>query len=139
MSIENQIDKVSEEWEEIFIGEEDKIRNNIISQYTDKDISMGIGVRIDQDDSGDDYILGYVNLINEDEDGNTVDWKDEGINEIVFEEIADFIAEKFYDWAKNGSEKGKLKFPQNIADIMTFENDEMHFDTHIYWNDEKVY
>ena len=56
MSIEDQIDKVSEEWEEIFIGEEDKIRNNIISQYTDKDISMGIGIRIDQDDSGDDYV-----------------------------------------------------------------------------------
>ena len=140
MNLEEQIDKISEEWEEIFISEEDKIRDNIICNYTDQDLSMGIGLRVDQNDSDEDYIIGYVNLIFEDEDGNTVDWKEAGIkNDSIFEEIADFIAEKFYDWAKNGAERGALKIPKNISDFMTFENDEVTFETHIYWNDEKVY
>ena len=84
MNLEEQIDKISEEWEEIFISEEDKIRDNIIGNYTDQDLSMGIGLRVDQNDSDEDYIIGYVNLIFEDEDGNTVDWKEAGIKNDSF-------------------------------------------------------
>ena len=109
MEVKELVEKVRSEWEEIFIQEEENIRNIFLSNL-DISISMGIGLEVISVD-GTDYLAGKLNLICEDEDEKTISWADTGISENMFEGMADVRSETFTDWAENGAEHGSLLFP----------------------------
>ena len=121
MEIKELVEKVRSEWEEIFIQEEENIRNIFLSNL-DVSISMGIGLEVISVE-GTDYLAGKLNLICEGEDEKPISWADTGINENMFEGMADFMSENFTDWAENGAENGTLLFPEEIANIIKQEGD----------------
>ena len=137
MEIRELVEKVRSEWEEIFIQEEENIRNIFLSNL-DISISMGIGLDVISVD-GTDYLAGKLNLICEGKDEKTISWADAGISENMFEGMADFMSENFTDWAENGAENGTLLFPEEIANIIKHEGDMEFYGVNIIWNEEEVY
>ena len=93
MSIQELIEKVRSEWEGIFIQQEDDIRNIFLSNL-DNQISMGISLELINIE-GTDYLAGKLNLICEDKNEKPISWADVGINENLFEGMADFMSEAF--------------------------------------------
>ena len=137
MEIRELVEKVRSEWEEIFIQEEENIRNIFLSNL-DISISMGIGLEVISVD-GTDYLAGKLNLICEGEDEKTISWADAGISENMFEGMADVMSETFTDWAENGAEHGSLFFPQEIAKTINQEGDMEFYGVNVFWNDEEVH
>ena len=62
MEIKELVEKVRSEWEEIFIQEEENIRNIFLSNL-DVSISMGISLEVINVE-GTDYLAGKLNLSN---------------------------------------------------------------------------
>ena len=137
MEIQVLVEKVSSDWEQIFIETEDDVRNIFFSNL-DVHISMGIGLEEISVD-GTSYLAGKVNLICEDDDEQGVGWADIGISENLFEGIADFMSETFDDWANNGAESGSLSFPEEIANIIKQEGTIEFYGVNVLWNDEEVH
>ena len=131
------VDKVNGEWEEIFIQEEDNIRNIFLS-HLDTSISIGIALEFTSVD-GTNYLAGKLNLIGEGEDEKPISWSDVGISENMFEGMADIMSETFTDWAENGAEHGSLLFPQEIAKTINQEGDMEFYGVNVFWNDEEVH
>ena len=131
------VDKVNGEWEEIFIQEEDNIRNIFLS-HLDTSISMGIALELTSVD-GTNYLAGKLNLICEGEDEKPISWSDVGISENMFEGMADIMSETFTDWAENGAEHGSLFFPPEIAKTINQEGDIEFYGVNVFWNDEEVH
>jgi len=137
MEIKELVEKVRNEWEEIFIQEEENIRNIFLSNL-DISISMGIGLEVVSVE-GTDYLAGKLNLICEGDDEKPIGWADTGINENMFEGMADFMSENFTDWAENGAENGTLLFPEGIANIIKQDGDIEFYGVNVFWNDEEVH
>ena len=137
MGVQELVEKVNSEWEEIFIQEEDNIRNVFLSNL-DTPISMGIRLQFTSVD-GTNYLSGKLNLICEDEDEKPVGWTDLGISENMFEGMADFMSETFTGWAENGAEHGSMLFPEEIAKTINQEGDIEFYGISVIWNDEEVY
>ena len=91
MSIQELVEKVKGEWEGIFIEQEDDIRNIFLSNL-DASISMGISLELITIEETN-YLAGKLNLICEGEDEKPIGWSDVGINENMFEGMADFLSE----------------------------------------------
>ena len=137
MEMQELVDKVNGEWEEIFIQEEDNIRN-IFFSHLDASISMGIALELTSVD-GTNYLAGKLNLICEGEDEKPISWSDVGISENMFEGMADIMSETFTDWAENGAEHGSLLFPPEIAKTINQEGDIEFYGVNVFWNDEEVH
>ena len=104
----------------------------------DVSVSMGIGLEVISVE-GTDYLAGKLNLICEGEDEKPISWADTGINENMFEGMADFMSENFTDWAENGAENGTLLFPEEIANIIKQEGDMEFYGVNVIWNEEEVH
>ena len=137
MEIQVLVEKVSSDWEQIFIETEDDVRNIFFSNL-DVHISMGIGLEEISVD-GTSYLARKGNLICEDDDEQGVGWADIGISENLFEGIADFMSETFDDWANNGAESGSLSFPAEIANIIKQEGTIEFYGVNVLWNDAEVH
>lgn len=137
MEMQELVDNVNGEWEEIFIQEEDNIRNIFLS-HLDASISMGIALELISVD-GTNYLAGKLNLICEGEDEKPISWSDVGISENMFEGMADIMSETFTDWAENGAEHGSLSFPPEIAKTINQEGDIEFYGVNVFWNDEEVH
>ena len=137
MEMQELVDKVNGEWEEIFIQEEDNIRNIFLS-HLDISISMGIALELISVD-GTNYLAGKLNLICEGEDEKPISWSDVGISENMFEGMADIMSETFTDWAENGAEHGSLLFPPEIAKTINQEGDIEFYGVNVFWNDDGVH
>ena len=137
MEIQGLVEKVNSEWEEIFIQEEDNIRNVFLSNL-DTPISMGICLQIISVE-GTKYLAGKLNLICEGEDEKPIGWADAGISENMFEGMADIMSETFTDWAENGAEHGSLLFPPEIAKTINQEGDIEFYGVNVFWNGEEVH
>ena len=137
MEIQVLVEKVNSDWEQIFIETEDDVRNIFFSNL-DVHISMGIGLEVINVD-GTSYLAGKVYLICEDDNEQGVGWADIGINENIFEGIADFMSETFDDWANNGVESGALSFPEDITNIIKQEGTIEFYGVNVLWNGEEMY
>ena len=137
MEIQVLVEKVRSDWEQIFIETEEDVRNIFFSNL-DMHISMGIGLEVISVDETS-YLAGKVYLICEDDNEQGVGWADIGINENIFEGIADFMSETFDDWANNGAESGALSFPEEIVNIIRQEGTIEFYGVNVLWNDEEVY
>ena len=137
MEIQVLVEKVRSDWEQIFIEAEEDVRNIFFSNL-DVHVSMGIGLEVISVDETS-YLAGKVNLICEDDDEQGVSWADIGINENLFEGIADFMSETFDDWANNGADSGTLSFPEEIANIIKQEGTIEFYGVNVLWNDEEVH
>ena len=113
MSIQELVEKVKGEWEGVFIEQEDDIRNIFLSSL-DVTISMGISLEVTTIEETN-YLAGKLNLICEGEDEKPIGWSDVGINENMFEGMADFLSEAFTEWAEKGADNGSLNFPEEIS------------------------
>ena len=137
MEIQVLVEKVRSDWEQIFIEAEEDVRNIFFSNL-DVHVSMGIGLEVIRVDETS-YLAGKVNLICEDDDEQGVGWGDIGINENLFEGIADFMSETFDDWANNGADSGTLSFPEEIANIIKQEGTIEFYGVNVLWNGEETY
>jgi hypothetical protein len=137
MEMQQLVEKVNSAWEEIFIEEEDNIRNIFLS-HLDTSISMGIGLELTTVE-GTNYLAGKLNLICEGDDEKPINWGDLGISENMFEGMADVMSETFTDWAENGADHGSLLFPQEIAKTINQEGDMEFYGVNVFWNDEEVH
>ena len=137
MEIQVLVEKVRSDWEQIFIETEEDVRNIFFSNL-DMHISMGIGLEVISVDETS-YLAGKVYLICEDDNEQGVGWADIGINENIFEGIADFMSETFDDWANNGAEFGALSFPEDIANIIKQEGTIEFYGVNVLWNGEEMY
>lgn len=137
MSLQELVDKVRNNWEGIFIQQEDDIRNIFFSNL-DTSISMGISLELISVD-GTDFLAGKLNLICEGEDEKPIGWSDTGINENMFEGMADFMSEAFTDWAEKGADNGSLLMPERISKIINHEGEVDFYGVNVYWNNEEVH
>ena len=137
MGIQGLVEKVNSEWEEIFIEEEENLRNVFLSNI-DTPISMGICLKIISV-GGTKYLAGQLNLICEGEDEKPIGWADVGISENMFEGMADFMSETFTDWAENGAEQGSMLFPEEIVKTINQDGDIEFYGINVIWNKEEVY
>tara|TARA_B100000575_G_C22848787_1_gene496828 strand:- start:212 stop:625 length:414 start_codon:yes stop_codon:yes gene_type:complete len=137
MEMQELVEKVNGEWEEIFIQEENNIRNIFLS-HLDTSVSMGIALELISVD-GTNYLAGKLNLICEGEDEKLISWSDVGISENMFEGMADIMSETFTDWAENGAEHGSLLFPPEIAKTINQEGNIEFYGVNVFWNDEEVH
>ena len=137
MEIQELVEKVNSEWEEIFIQEEDNIRNVFLSNL-DTPISMGICLQLISVE-GTKYLAGKLNLICEGEDEKPIGWADAGISENMFEGMADFMSETFIDWAENGAEQGSMLFPEEITKTINQDGNIEFYGINVIWNEEEVY
>ena len=137
MEMQELVEKVNGEWEEIFIQEEDNVRNIFLS-HLDTSVSMGIALEFISVD-GTNYLAGKLNLICEGEDEKPISWSDVGIRENMFEGMADIMSETFTDWAENGAEHGSLLFPPEIAKTINQEGNVEFYGVNVFWNDEEVH
>ena len=62
-----------------------------------------------------------------------------GINENMFEGMADFLSEAFTDWAQKGADNGTLLFPEEISKIINQEGEIEFYGVNVFWNDETVH
>ena len=137
MEIKELVEKVRSEWEEIFMQEEENIRNIFLSNL-DVSISMGISLEVINVE-GTDYLAGKLNLICEGEDEKPISWSNVGVSENMFEGMADFMSENFTEWAENGAENGTLLFPDEICKIIKQDGDIEFYGVNVFWNDESVH
>ena len=137
MSLQELVDKVRNDWEGIFIQQEDDIRNIFFSNL-DTSISMGISLELISLE-GTDYLAGKLNLICEGEDEKPISWSDIGINKNMFEGMADFMSEAFTDWAEKGADNGSLLMPERISKIINQEGEVGFYGVNVYWNNEEVH
>lgn len=136
MSTQELVDKVNREWEAIFIEQEDGIRNNFLSNL-DVSISMGISIEVISFEDTN-YLAGKLNLICEGEDEKPIGWSDVGIDENIFEGMADFLSEAFTEWAEKGADYGSLHFPEEISKIINQEGEMEFYGIRVFWNSESV-
>ena len=137
MSIQELVEKVKGEWEGIFIEQEDDIRNIFLSNL-DASISMGISLELITIEETN-YLAGKLNLICEGEDEKPIGWSDVGINENMFEGMADFLSEAFTEWAEKGADGGSLNFPEEISKIIKQEGEMEFYGVNVFWNNESVH
>ena len=142
--------KKNDDWDQVYWDLDAPIRANVISKYTKEYETVGVRVGLvgkslqetgETDPLETDFVIS-VNLICEDYDTSEPrDWKSLGINEEMFEEVADAMQMQFEEWAENGAEDRKLKFPAKIKSAFIDCDDETcsHYGTFVSWNDEKVY
>ena len=137
MSIQELVEKVRSEWEEIFIQQEEDIRNIFLTNL-ETPISMGITIELITLEETD-YLAGKLNLICEGEDEKPIGWSEIGISENIFEGMADFLSEAFTDWAQKGADNGTLLFPEEISKIINQEGEIEFYGVNVFWNDETVH
>ena len=137
MSIQELVEKVRDEWEEIFIQQEEDIRNIFLTNL-ETPISMGITIELITLEETD-YLAGKLNLICEGEDEEPIGWSEIGISENIFEGMADFLSEAFTDWAQKGADNGTLLFPEKISKIINQEGEIEFYGVNVLWNDEAVH
>ena len=141
---------VYDDWDQVYWDLDAPIRANVISKYTKEYETVGVRVGLvgkslqetgETDPLETDFVIS-VNLICEHYDTSEPrDWKSLGINEEMFEEVADAMQMQFEEWAENGAEDGKLKFPAKIKSAFIDFDDETcsFYGPVVLWNDEKVY
>lgn len=144
------LEKVNDVWDQLYWELDEPIRENVISKYTKDYETVGVRVGLvgkslqengEADSLETDFVIS-VNLICEDYDtSKPKDWKKLGINEEMFEEVADAIQMQFSEWAENGAEDGELNFPEKIKSAFVDFDDETcsYYGTFVSWNDEKIY
>ena len=137
MSLEETIDDNNWKFEEIFIEIEEELRDNCLSEITErhKEISMGIFLRA----LNKKQFCIDINLFLEDYDsGEPIRMSDAGIgNPYEFENLCDAVYLCFEDWAKNGADHGDFIFDQDIANALIFEDSKFEFyGSYVHWNQE---
>ena len=140
MSLEEKIDDNNWKFEEIFIEIEEELRDNCLSEITEryKDIFMGIFLRA----LNKKQFCIDINLFLEDYDsGDLITLSDAGINNpYEFEGLCDAVYLWFEEWARNGADQGHFIFDQDIANALIFEDSEFEFyGSYVNWNEENVY
>ena len=99
---------------------------------------MGIGLEVTTIEETN-YLTGKLNLICEGDDEKPIRWSDVGINENIFEGMADFLSEAFTDWAEKGADNGSLNFPEEISKIIKQEGEMEFYGVNVFWNNELAY
>ena len=140
MSLEEKIDDNNWKFEEIFTEIEEELRDNCLSEITEryKDIGMGIFLRA----LNKKQFCIDINLFLEDYDsGEPITVSDAGINNpYEFEDLCDAVYLWFEEWARNGADQGDFIFDQDIANALIFEDSEFEFcGSYVNWNEENVY